>query len=57
MRIALHTHVKLDRIAEYEAAHREVPEALPGSPNCSTAATTTPHWERFPSSGSCEPWR
>ncbi|MFE9642886.1 L-rhamnose mutarotase [Streptomyces sp. NPDC006365] len=28
MRIALHTKVRADRIAEYEAAHREVPEEL-----------------------------
>jgi len=28
MRIALHTRVRADRIEEYEAAHREVPEAL-----------------------------
>ncbi|MDX2819558.1 L-rhamnose mutarotase [Streptomyces ipomoeae] len=28
MRVALHTKVRADRIAEYEAAHREVPEEL-----------------------------
>ncbi|MEV0093913.1 L-rhamnose mutarotase [Streptomyces sp. NPDC050738] len=28
MRIALHTKVREDRIEEYEAAHREVPEEL-----------------------------
>ena len=28
MRIALHTTVRPDRIEEYEAAHREVPEEL-----------------------------
>ena len=28
MRIALHTRVRSDRIDEYEAAHREVPEEL-----------------------------
>jgi L-rhamnose mutarotase len=28
MRVALHTRVKADRIEEYEAAHREVPEEL-----------------------------
>lgn len=28
MRIALHTKVRADRIAEYEAAHREVPPEL-----------------------------
>jgi len=28
MRIALHTRARADRIAEYEAAHREVPEEL-----------------------------
>ena len=28
MRIALHTRVRADRIKEYEAAHREVPEGL-----------------------------
>lgn len=28
MRIALHTEVRADRIAEYEAAHREVPAEL-----------------------------
>lgn len=28
MRVALHTRVRPDRIGEYEAAHREVPEEL-----------------------------
>ncbi|MEU8568215.1 L-rhamnose mutarotase [Streptomyces pathocidini] len=28
MRVALHTRVRADRIEEYEAAHREVPEEL-----------------------------
>ncbi|MET7365924.1 L-rhamnose mutarotase [Streptomyces sp. NPDC005566] len=28
MRIALHTKVRADRIEEYDAAHREVPEEL-----------------------------
>ncbi|MER5459813.1 L-rhamnose mutarotase [Streptomyces sp. NPDC002668] len=28
MRVALHTTVRADRIAAYEAAHREVPEEL-----------------------------
>lgn len=28
MRIALHTRVRSDRIEEYDAAHREVPEEL-----------------------------
>jgi L-rhamnose mutarotase len=28
MRIALHTRVRADRVEEYEAAHREVPEGL-----------------------------
>ncbi|WP_327327404.1 L-rhamnose mutarotase [Streptomyces sp. NBC_01210] len=28
MRVALHTTVRADRVAEYEAAHREVPEEL-----------------------------
>lgn len=28
MRIALHTKVRADRVAAYEAAHREVPEEL-----------------------------
>ncbi|MFE7216266.1 L-rhamnose mutarotase [Streptomyces sp. NPDC001698] len=28
MRIALHTRVRADRIAQYEAAHREVPAEL-----------------------------
>ncbi|WP_329415663.1 L-rhamnose mutarotase [Streptomyces sp. NBC_00704] len=28
MRIALHTRVRADRVAAYEAAHREVPEEL-----------------------------
>ena len=32
MRIALHTRVRADRIDEYEAAHREVPEELTGHP-------------------------
>ncbi|MFD5073761.1 L-rhamnose mutarotase [Streptomyces sp. NPDC058371] len=31
MRVALHTEVRADRIAEYEAAHREVPEELTGA--------------------------
>ncbi|MFD5568441.1 L-rhamnose mutarotase [Streptomyces cadmiisoli] len=28
MRVALHTRVRADRVAAYEAAHREVPEEL-----------------------------
>ena len=28
MRVALHTKVRADRVAEYEAAHREVPREL-----------------------------
>ncbi|MFD9223567.1 L-rhamnose mutarotase [Streptomyces sp. NPDC060064] len=28
MRVALHTRVRADRVAEYEAAHREAPEEL-----------------------------
>ncbi|MCG7208866.1 L-rhamnose mutarotase [Streptomyces arenae] len=28
MRVALHTRVRADRVAAYEAAHREVPAAL-----------------------------
>jgi L-rhamnose mutarotase len=28
VRVALHTKVRADRVAEYEAAHREVPEEL-----------------------------
>ncbi|MEU1404911.1 L-rhamnose mutarotase [Streptomyces sp. NPDC005728] len=28
MRVALHTRVRADRIADYEAAHREVPKEL-----------------------------
>ncbi|MFE7766651.1 L-rhamnose mutarotase [Streptomyces sp. NPDC057438] len=28
MRVALHTEVRADRVQEYEAAHREVPEEL-----------------------------
>ncbi|MBW8818692.1 MAG: L-rhamnose mutarotase [Streptomyces sp.] len=28
MRVALHTTVRADRVEEYEAAHREVPEEL-----------------------------
>ncbi|WP_338896296.1 L-rhamnose mutarotase [Streptomyces sp. TG1A-60] len=28
MRVALHTEVRADRVEEYEAAHREVPEEL-----------------------------
>ncbi|MFF7266738.1 L-rhamnose mutarotase [Streptomyces sp. NPDC008159] len=28
MRVALHTKVRADRVAEYESAHREVPEEL-----------------------------
>jgi L-rhamnose mutarotase len=31
MRVALHTKVRADRIDEYEAAHREVPEELSGA--------------------------
>ena len=28
MKVALHTRVRADRIEEYEAAHREVPQEL-----------------------------
>ncbi|ANP50953.1 L-rhamnose mutarotase [Streptomyces griseochromogenes] len=28
MRVALHTKVRADRVADYEAAHREVPQEL-----------------------------
>lgn len=31
MRVALHTTVRADRVAAYEAAHREVPEELTGA--------------------------
>ena len=40
MRIALHTRVREDRIAEYEAAHREVPAEL----TAAIRAAGVPEW-------------
>ncbi|WNI20879.1 L-rhamnose mutarotase [Streptomyces sp. ITFR-16] len=41
MRIALHTKVRADRIAEYEAAHREVPPELTRAIRAAGAASWT----------------
>jgi len=41
MRIALHTKVRADRIAEYEAAHREVPEELTAAIRAAGATSWT----------------
>lgn len=41
MRIALHTRVRPDRIAEYEAAHREVPAELTAAIRAAGATSWT----------------
>ncbi|MEV8453214.1 L-rhamnose mutarotase [Streptomyces sp. NPDC052095] len=41
MRIALHTKVRADRIAEYEAAHREVPAELTAAIRAAGATSWT----------------
>ncbi|OIJ92762.1 hypothetical protein BIV25_26970 [Streptomyces sp. MUSC 14] len=41
MRVALHTTVRGDRIAEYEAAHREVPEELTAAIRAAGATSWT----------------
>jgi L-rhamnose mutarotase len=41
MRIALHTRVRGDRIAEYEQAHREVPAELTAAIRAAGAASWT----------------
>ncbi len=41
MRVALHTRVRADRIEEYEAAHREVPEELVAAIRASGAQSWT----------------
>ena len=41
MRVALHTKVRADRIAEYEAAHREVPEELTAAIRAAGATSWT----------------
>ncbi|MFJ5223375.1 L-rhamnose mutarotase [Streptomyces sp. NPDC088400] len=41
MRVALHTRVRADRVAEYEAAHREVPAELTGAIRAAGATSWT----------------
>ncbi|UKY48579.1 L-rhamnose mutarotase [Streptomyces inhibens] len=41
MRIALHTTVRADRVEEYEAAHREVPEELTAAIRAAGATSWT----------------
>ncbi|MEU3283231.1 L-rhamnose mutarotase [Streptomyces antibioticus] len=41
MRVALHTRVRPDRISEYEAVHREVPEALVAAIRAAGASSWT----------------
>ena len=41
MRVALHTKVRADRVAEYEAAHREVPEELTAAIRAAGATSWT----------------
>jgi L-rhamnose mutarotase len=41
MRIALHTKVRADRVEEYEAAHREVPEELTAAIRAAGASAWT----------------
>ncbi|MFF0061216.1 L-rhamnose mutarotase [Streptomyces sp. NPDC005279] len=41
MRVALHTTVRADRIAAYEAAHREVPEELTAAIRAAGVASWT----------------
>ncbi|CCK25823.1 hypothetical protein BN159_1444 [Streptomyces davaonensis JCM 4913] len=41
MRVALHTKVRADRVAEYEAAHREVPAELTAAIRAAGASSWT----------------
>lgn len=41
MRVALHTTVRADRVAEYETAHREVPEELTAAIRAAGATSWT----------------
>ncbi|WP_461007573.1 L-rhamnose mutarotase [Streptomyces capparidis] len=41
MRVALHTKVRADRVEEYEAAHREVPEELTAAIRAAGATSWT----------------
>ncbi|EYT82633.1 hypothetical protein CF54_12160 [Streptomyces sp. Tu 6176] len=41
MRVALHTEVRADRVAAYEAAHREVPAALTAAVRAAGATSWT----------------
>ncbi|WP_028798771.1 L-rhamnose mutarotase [Streptomyces sp. 142MFCol3.1] len=41
MRVALHTKVRADRVAAYEAAHREVPEELTAAIRAAGATSWT----------------
>ncbi|MER5447466.1 L-rhamnose mutarotase [Streptomyces sp. NPDC002766] len=41
MRVALHTKVRADRVAQYEAAHREVPEELTAAIRAAGATSWT----------------
>lgn len=41
MRVALHTRVRADRVAEYETAHREVPAELTGAIRAAGATSWT----------------
>src|SRR5882672_5628656 len=41
MRVALHTRVRPDRVAEYEAAHREVPPELVAAIRAAGASSWT----------------
>ncbi|MGD1218963.1 MULTISPECIES: L-rhamnose mutarotase [Streptomyces] len=41
MRVALHTKVRADRVAAYEAAHREVPEDLTAAIRAAGATSWT----------------
>ncbi|MFH0172748.1 L-rhamnose mutarotase [Streptomyces cacaoi] len=43
MRVALHTRVRADRVAAYEAAHREVPKELTDA-ICAAGATSWTIW-------------
>ncbi|WP_406119432.1 L-rhamnose mutarotase [Streptomyces sp. NBC_00989] len=41
MRVALHTKVRADRVAEYESAHREVPKELTAAIHAAGATSWT----------------
>jgi L-rhamnose mutarotase len=41
LRVALHTKVRADRVAEYEAAHREVPKELTAAIRAAGATSWT----------------